>query len=337
MESFIINTGIALALAIIITLFKLKKPKESYKWKTSLKLGIIAILTFAIIFLIAIILESWSAFWPIIYCLLFCFYVYKGYKSVAYKTATGVFSRITNELVGRIEAGLRWADPIYEVVTVSVDGIPNISVDLQQLEIEIVETPEMHTSTRGIKAKVRNVIIMLEVIKGKIPQLFEIEGSSLTVRERVASYINFFFLDEIGKIKPVDLDEDKGETLKNLAEKLKDSVNKFCKDNHYPYKIPQKSVVTIGDTELETKYYEVLAKKEFTKLEQDGFDVEAERIRTRLLDLGNHLLPTATENEKLKAAMVALKITPKTIEEKTYGVSTEISVLLKELAEILKK
>lgn len=337
MESFIICTGIALALAIIITLFKLKMPEESYEWKTSLILGIIAILTFAIIFLIAIILENWSAFWPIVYCLLFCFYIYKGAKSVPYKTATGVFSRITNELVGRIEAGLNWADPIYEVITVSVDGTPNLTVDLQQLEIEIVETSEMHTSTRGIKAKVKNVIIMLEVIKEEIPQLFEIEGGTLTVRERITSYINFFFLDEIGKLKPVNLDKDKGETLKDLAEKLKRAVNEFCKKNEYPYEIPPDSVVTIGDTELETKYYEVLAKKEFTKLEQDGFDVEAKRIRTRLLNLGNHLLPTATENEKLKAAMVALKITPKTIEEKSYGVSTEVSVLLKELAEILKK
>lgn len=337
MESFIINTGIALVLAIIITLFKLKMPEESYKWKTSLILGIIAILGFAIIFLALVFIGSWSAFWPIIYCLLFCFYVYKGSKSVAYKTATGVFSRITNKLIGRIEAGLRWADPIYEVVTVSVDGTPNLTVDLQQLEIEIVETQEMHTSTRGIKAKVRNVVMMLEVIKEEIPQLFEIEGGTLTVRERITSYINFFFLDEIGKINPVDLDEDKGNTLKVLAKKLRIAVNRFCRKNLYPYEIPKGSIVTIGDTELEAEYYKVLAKKEFMKLEQDALNVEAEMLKKRVLDLGNSLLPTATENEKLKAAMVALKITPKTIEEKTYGVSTEISVLLKELAEILKK
>ncbi|HLP86654.1 MAG TPA: hypothetical protein VK153_02150 [Candidatus Paceibacterota bacterium] len=303
--------------------------------KTSLIIAICGAILFAARFIYLLIGEF--NLWPLIFCVICCVFIYKGSKTVAFKTTTGVFSKITQKYVGHMDQGsLNWADPMFEVVTINVDGSPNISLDLQELKIEVLSTPDMHTKVRGIRAKVKNIVFMLEIIEDEMPYLFEIEGGGETIKKRILSFINLFFLDEIGKIDPVDLDEDKGEILKKLASRLKRSVNSFCKKNHYPYKIPNGSIATIGDTELETKYYEVLAKKEFTKLEQDGFDVEAERIRERLLTLGNALLPTATDNEKLKAAMVAIKITPKTIEEKTFGVNTEISALLKELADILK-
>lgn len=336
MESFIICTGIFLVLAIIITLFKLFIPEESYVMRTSLILGIIAILSFAVIFLAFVFIGSRATFWPMLYCLLFCFYIYMGAKSVPFKTATAVFSRVTNLMVGRIGAGLHWVDPLFERATTSVDGVPNQTIDLQELKIDIEESTEHHTATKGIKARVKKIVFMLKVTED-IPRLFDIEGGPETVRERVLGQINFILLDEIGQILPVTLDKDKGNTIKDLAKRLKDRVNQFCQDNDYPYEIPGNSEITIGDTELEAEYYKVLAKKEFMKLEQDALNVEAKMLKKRLLNLGNSLLPTATENEKLKAAMVALKITPKTIEEKTFGVSPEISVLMKELADILKK
>lgn len=335
MINFIISTGITLVIAIIISLLKVFAPEESYKMRTSLVLGTLAIILFAIYFLILLSFQKWSAIWPIIYCLLYCLYIYEGSKSVALKTATGVVSKVTNEFVGYIGAGLHWADPIFEIVTISVDGVPNKSADLQKLTVEISETPLMQTATRGIQVRIKRINFMLELIASNIQELFNIEGGSETIRERIVEYIDEFFLEKISKLAPEKIDQNKAETIKKLAEELEEEVNEFCKKNNYPYQISSK--VIIGDTELEAKYYEVLAKKEFMKLEQEALDVESEMIRKRLLDLGNNLLPTASENEKLKAAMVALKITPKTIEEKTFGVSPEISILAKELVDVFKK
>ncbi|HAE36804.1 TPA: hypothetical protein DCX66_03445 [Candidatus Nomurabacteria bacterium] len=339
MESFLLNTAILLVFIIAISLLKVLIPEISYELKTSLILGISAMVVFSLIFLIFVTMEKekLDPTWPTIYLLISSGFVGAGAKTVALKTVSGVFSKINNQLLGRVEAGLNWADPIYEEFRANIDGIANTSIDLQELEIEIKETPEMHTATRGIKAKVKNVVIMLQIIEEQIPQLFEIEGGKETIKHRILSFVNLFFLDKIGQMEPLQLDEDKGDTLRKLGCELKTAINKFCKDNHYPFEIPEHAEVTIGDTELEPEYYKVLAKKEFTRLEQDGLDVEATRIRSRLLDLGKQLLPKSNENEQLKAAMVALKITPKSISEQTYGVSPEVSLLLVELAGILKK
>lgn len=338
MGIFLICTGITLVIAILVTFFKVTIPKESYEMRTSLVLGIIAIIIFAFLFLFLIIIDSdRNALWPICYCLLFCLYIYLGAKLIAYKTATGAFSLINKRLVGHIGAGIGWIDPIFEIATISIDGIPNIAIDLQELEIEILETPDMHTATRGIKAKVKNVVFMLEVVENRIPELFEIEGGRLTIESRVLKYINFFFLDEVGKINPVDLDEDKGDTLKDLAERLKDVVNKFCEDNHYPYEIPEDSIVTVGDTELEAEYYKVLAKKEFTRLEQEAKDVEAEKLRERIVDFGKHILPGAPEKEQLDNALISLGIVKRDIQEKKYALDPELVKLAKDIASYFKK
>lgn len=336
MESFIICTGIALALAIVITLFKLFMSKQSYNMRTSFILGIIAILGFTIIFLALVLIGSWAAFWPMLYLLLSCLYIYKGAVSVPFKTATAVFSRVTNLMVGRIGEGLRWADPIFETVTTSVDGIPNQTIDLQELKIDIEESTEHHTATKGIKAKVKKIVFMLEVTED-IPRLFDIEGGPKTVLERVLGQINFILLDEIGQILPVVLDEDKGNTIKELAERLKDRVNQFCQDNDYPYKIPNNSEVIIGDTELDAEYYKVLAKREYAKLEQKAKDLEAQKLQKRIKLFGKRSLPMGTEKEQEQHALISLGIVKKDIQEKKYSLDTDLVQLAKDIALYFKK
>lgn len=337
MESFIFNTGLFILFSIVITLFKTLKPEESYEQKTSLILGISAILFFAIVFLITIVIGKWTPIWAIIYFIIFCLYIYLGSKDVALKTITGVFSRVTNKLIGNMTAGLGWADPIFEKTTTNINGVENESIDLQELEIEIHETSLMHTSKRGIQAKVKNVVFMLEVIENRIPELFEIEGGKETIKNRILSYINFFFLDEIGKILPTDLDEDKGNTLKKLSKKLRKSVNKFCVTEHYPFEIPHHSEVTIGDTELEAEYYKVLAKEEYAKLENKAKDIDAEKLRERIANFGKHNLPNGTEKEQNDHALIALGIVKKDMQENKYAIDSDFAQLAKEIALYFKK
>ena len=337
MESFIINTGIALLISIVIAVLKIGMPEESYELRTSLILGIVAVINYTLSFLIILMIESWSIFWPLLYCLLFCYYLYRGAKTVAFKTTTGVFSQITNKLVGRMNAGTNWADPIFEIVTTNIDGVPNISIDLQELEMEILETPDMHTAIRGIKAKVRNVVFMLEVKENDISQLFEIEGGRSTIKHRILAYSNFFFLDEIGKINPVDLDEDKGNILGNLADKLKIGINYFCLKNNYPYEIPDDSRVTIGDTELDEEYYKVLSRKEYAKLEQDAKDIEAIKLRERISAFGEHNLPNGSKKEQTDYALIGLGIVKKDIQERKYAIDSELATLAKDIAYFFKK
>lgn len=339
MIHFIFSTGIALVLSTIITLFKVFSPKASYVMKTSLRIGIPAIIFFAIYFLILISKaskESLSALWPMIYLLLSCFYIYKGARSVPFKTATAVFSKVTNLMVGRIGAGLHWADPFFERVTTSVDGVPNQTIDLQELKIDIEESTEHHTATKGIKAKVKKIVFMLKVTED-IPRLFDIEGGSKTVRERVLGKIHFILLDEIGQILPVDLDEDKGDTIKELAERLKDRVNQFCQENDYPYEIPDSSEVTIGDTELDAEYYKVLARREYALLENQAKDVDAEKLRERIANFGKHILPGVSAKEQTDSALISLGIVKKDIQERKYALDADLVQLAKDIALYFKK
>jgi hypothetical protein len=334
MEQFIQNSWACLIVFGIITILKLVFPKLSYTWKTSLLVAGVAIIHFAVKFLNLIDNDSFSI-WPIIFCIIWCIFIISGGKTVAYKTVTGVFSRKTREVVGTMHAGaLNWADPIFEITTTSVDGIPNKSADLQELQIKITETPLMHTSTSGIQAKVKRISLMLKLV-GDIRELLEIEGGVSTIRERVTEDVEEYFLKAISHISPTSLDKDKANTIEKLAIDLRTRVNKFCSDNYYPYQITKE--VIIGDTELEAEYYKVLAKKEFTRLEANAKDLDARRLKKRLLDLGKNLLPTSNEVEQLRQAMISLGITPKDIKEHIAGATPEVVDLLIELVSALKK
>jgi hypothetical protein len=335
MENFTTNAWILLGIFIVMLILKLILPIISYLGKISLWIALLGAIYFARIFVNLLNTDTDLNLWPLISCILCCIYIIKGGKTVAYKTTTGVFSKITRKPVGYMNAGsLNWACPIFEIVTISVNGVPGTSADLQELKVLIAETPLMQTATRGIQAKVKKISFMLK-LDGNIAELFNVEGGAKTIRKRIVEFADEFFLDKISHITPEDLDQNKAKIIKKLAADLQREMNEFCKKNHYPYNVS--SQVIIGDTELEPEYYKVLAKKEFASLEQDALDIDATRLKARLLDLGTSLLPTGTENERLKAAMVALKITPKTIEEKSYGVSPEISELMKELAGIFFK
>jgi hypothetical protein len=333
---------ILVTLLVIILISKILIPKESYKYYVSLVVVIVGVIYFLIrmFTLLSIALDpenefSFSFLAPGIALIICLIYIYFGGKSLKAKTSSCVVSNVTKEIVGIMNAGdLNWADPLFENVTIDVNGTPNKSIDLRSLRIEIEETPSIQTLKRGIQAKVKNIIIMLQ-ITGDIRQVFNVEDGRTTMKKNILDYVEEFFLEKITHLDPEDLDQNKMDTIHYLRSELQSEVNKYCTENGYPYVIS--STPIIGDTELDTKYYEALAKEAFAELDQRALDVEARRIKTRLLDLGKSLLPGSSENEQLKAAMVALKITPKSIEEKTYGASPEILELAKQLVAIIKK
>lgn len=317
----------------IVCLFIFTLITNLFKLRVSLLIAIAGALYFTYKFLDGVGNEDYSIS-PLIFLIVCCLYILAGSKNVAYKTQTAVFSRLSGNPTGVIlSAGLNWIDPIFEIATVSVNGTPNISVDLQKLKIEISETPEMQTQTRGIKAKVKHITFMLK-LRGDIRELFDIEGGTKTVRDRIKAFVLEFFLDEIGHTDPVDLDVDKGGTIIRLAEDLKKEVNEFCTENNYPYQIV--STVTIGDTELEKAYYDALSKKALATLNQDAEDIIATRLRQRLVDFGQNVLRNeGSPKEQMEAAMIALKITPKTINDHKYVVDATIAKALTDIAKIL--
>lgn len=326
----LLNTiSLILGALIIIFVSKILIPKDSYEIRLSLIIAVLLAIYFVVSFINNLNLIQFIAF------LVCCFYVYRGGKELSLKTGTLVINRITKNPVGYIGAGTNWIDPLFEMASVSVDGIPNKTIDLQELPIFIPETKLMQTSTRGIQAKVKEISFMLELY-GEAKRLLEIEGGAGVVRDRIIKYVDEFFLKKISHTPPEDLDQNKHRLIDELARDLKNEVNKFCQKstNRYPYRIT--GDIIIGDTELEQRYYEVLARAEFAKLEEAGKNVEARMLKDRLLDLGNSLVPTGNDHEKLKAAMIALKIVPQSYEQKVFGFGPEISLVLKELAAILK-
>jgi hypothetical protein len=66
-------------------------------------------------------------------------------------------------------------------------------------------------------------------------------------------------------LSPQDLDTDKAATIENMITDLTDELNHFCSNNNYPYKVKD---ILIGDTELDQVYYEALAEKVLTALDE---------------------------------------------------------------------
>ena len=310
-------------------------PEESYKHKYSLILAIVGFVLFALWFILNATNNNFNL-WPFISCIICGIYISLGGKTVAYKTITGVFSNITKKPVGYMKEGLNWADPIFETVTINPHGAPNTSAGLQEISIDIAETPLVQTKTRGIQIKIRKINFMLKFKdNGNVEELFRINGGTITIKERIIKFVYEFFLEKVGNTLPEDIDQNKSNTIRKFTNSLKEEVNNFCEDNQYPYEITTR--VIIGDTELEAKYYEVLAKKEFSRLEADAKDVEANRLQTRIAKFGKTLLPGGTEKEQLDAALVALGIVKKDIQEKRYGVDPVLAQLANDIALYLKK
>lgn len=330
---FVYNAWWLLGLFIIITLAKVLLPKESFKIRLSLIIALGGLIFFGFRF-VSNVADNFNL-WPFISCVVYGIYIISGGKTIQAKTMSGVQSKFTKRFVGVMNAGTDWADPFFEIVTVSVDGVPNKSADLQELEIIISETPFMRTNKPGILAKVKEISFMLELEDDKIFELLEIEGGATTVRGRIVKYIDEFFLEEISKKSPDDLDQDRKETIEKLVVALKVEVNKFCKKNKYPYEVV--GDIIIADTELEAKYYEVLAKRVYAKLEQKAKDVEARSLMLRLSKFGKNSLPDASEKEQAEYALVALKIVTREIKENKFAIDPELAQLAKDIALYFKK
>jgi len=174
-------------------------------------------------------------------------------------------------------------------------------------------------------------------LTGNISELFNIEGGAATVRKRINKFVFQFFQAQINKIEAEDFDLNKGDVIQKLTRELKAGINAYCTRNGYPYHIHDD--ITIGDTELDKAYYEALAKKAIAVVTQQALDVDAEALLARIDKIGKGLLAgTAySDADRLQAAQITLGIVKKDIQFKKFGVDPDTAVLLKAIAEILKK
>ncbi len=342
MDTAIEQTWYFVGLVIVSVVIKSIAPKQSYKIYSSLFCALIGSSYFFWNAIHLIMIHQMNPT-PFIYGSLILSFIYKGSRQVAYKSITGVFSRTTGSLVGVLKTGNHWIDPWFEYTSVGLGTEINTAADLQTIKISIPETPWMQTRTRGMQAKVKHIIFMLGLPEGSsaeakkaLETILGIEGGGETIKERIMEFCLEFFLDEIGQKDPHDLDTDKHHTIENLGKDLKKGVNDFCDKNHYPYRIPKDSIVTIGDTELEEVYYEALRKKVLAGLEGQAENKKADMLKARIKKMGKDLLPGESSARQVEAALIALGITKKTIEEKKWNFDHETGEMFKAIALLLR-
>jgi|GEM_PF-4601142 len=334
MAEFIIDGWIITALFILVALSKLLIAKDSYEMKLPLIIASLGVIYFAFSFLFTLYEEFILS--HLIFLLICCYYIVLGGKTVALKTITGVFSKITGKPVGVMREGsLNWACPIFERVSANIDGLDNKALDLQALRIEIHDTNLMQTKTRGIQGKIKGISFLLELDKDSILELLEIEGGGETVKEMIIEKVKEFLRHKVTHLTPEELDKDKSDTIANLCIELKNHIHHECRENHYPYFVFGE--VIIADTELEQKYYEVLSKAEYAKLEADGKKIDAEKLQERISDAGKNLLPNGSHKEQIEAAMIALGIVKKDISENKLGLDSDLVELVHDIALYFKK
>lgn len=322
---FLVNVWVFVGLILAIVLPKIIDPKGSYSVRISLIIAIIGAVGYALEFFFFIATSNSGILAPIIGCLICVYFIYLGGRNVPFKTVTGVQSLVNNDFVGRKNAGsLNWVDPILERTTISTDGKTNTAADLQELVIEIPETPEMQTEKRGITVKVRDTIFTLKLMENSLHQAFRIEGGLVTIRKRINSFVLGFYLRKVGTLDPKNLDTDKENIIEHIATELASEVNLFCERNNFPYET--EGEVTIADIVLTSEYYTALGKKEFASLQVDADNVTAEGLTLRLQKMGKELLPSGTEAEQIHEAKVALGIVKQSEEKKTFGLTKETTM-----------
>ncbi|MES2930320.1 MAG: hypothetical protein V4665_00860 [Patescibacteria group bacterium] len=328
MATFIVNLWIMLGALALMAILKFLLPKLSYTLRTSLIISffLVIIFLYQIVILIRDDATFWSVFWPVFHLGVTTLFIYRGGVGLAYKTSTIVFSKVNGEPVGVIGAGsMNWRDPFLEEV--------GKTLSLKEILIEIPETPELQTASRGIKAKIKEISATLQLI-GDIRSVFKIEGDFKTIKKRIQSFIDEFFIHEVGALTPENLDKDKKDTIHTMVKKLKRETNEFCRHRNYPYRLTD---VLIGDTELEKVYYEALADIILTTLREEAKMVSAEGHKARILMLGGAIMPNGTEAEKVTAAQVTLDIVKRDIQEKKFSLDDDLRKLVKEVVEILKR
>jgi hypothetical protein len=331
-SELITNFWILFIFAIAIVIVKVSIPTISYYFRLSLIIVFIAMIVFSfkIFFLVGEVdpgndEDAWRLVSLTLFLLLFSAYAIAGGIKGSFKTETIILSKVSGDSVGTMKYKLNWVDPFFEMLSPSID--------LRKIQLRVASTPDLQTSSRGIKAKVKEISLMIQK-KGDARKILKIEGGFETIKERILSSMDEFFIHRVGSLSPQDLDTDKAATIENMITDLTDELNHFCSNNNYPYKVKD---ILIGDTELDQVYYEALAEKVLTALREEAKDVSAAAIKNRIVDVGNTLLPNGTENEKVQAAQIALNIVKKTIEEKKFGVDMDLKVLIREIALLLKK
>ncbi len=328
MGEVLINVGAFLALVIIWVFVKITIPKISYAISFSKYYGILVLIVFTIGIIGSILLEYWySLGMGIFFLLLVSLFMMAGGRSVPFKAMTGVFSVVGRINIGRLSSGSKhWVDPVFEYTTVDTNGELNVAVDLQHLMIHILTTPELRTSKKGVPAYVKNIEFELHLIEERADEIFLVEGGGKRIQQRVENQVDEILLHDVAKLDPDNLDTDKKGEVERLGITLQEKINYFCERNHFPYH--SDGEITIGDIVLDPDYYV-----------QQRKNVEAEQTRTRIKDTGKDLRPTGTEAEQVEAAMIALNITPKTIQEqkRTYNIDVLTLDAAVKIVEALKK
>jgi hypothetical protein len=340
MGTFLFSVWLFFGLTVVVFILKLIAPKESYELRTSLIVAIAGFAVYAINFLMFIIDKEYlHALWPALGIAACATYIIAGGRSVAFKTQTAVFSRITGNPIAVLQSGsLKWVDPIFELTTVN-PGVENVSANLKDLPIRIEKSAKLLTKNH-VQAWIKDISFLLH-LQGDVKELFNIEGGTEIVMERIEHFINEFFIGEISKYLPKDLEEDKHGIIERIAEELEEKINTFCRKMKYPFRVVNNSDseqpdILIGDIELDPKYYESLAKTALAILDNEAKDKDAEALRKRVIDMGKSLLPSGTEAEQINAAQITLGLIQKNINETKLSLGTDMPGLIKEVIAILK-
>jgi hypothetical protein len=331
MENFLSVMWIIVGLFAVILFFKLVLPKESFIFRVSLIVCIVGGLYFMASFISMIGKDDMSTM-PIIGLAICIAYIAAGGKSVAIQTQAGVFSTVNNQPVGILKPGdLNWIDPIFEKTTVGA------TLSTKNLTISKSSTPDLQTKDRGIKAKVKNISFVVHLVEDRAAELIKVEGGLKTIKHAIDHCLDEILLIAVGKMFATNLDTDKHHSLKTLATEIRTGINEFCRKMKYPYTIVASTVILIGDTELEESYYMVLAKKAYAVLEAEAAKVENEALEERIKSMGKAIMPSGTDAEKRDAALVALKIVQRNINENKISISQDFGIVIKAIADILRK
>lgn len=304
----------------------------SYKWKTSLIIALMSVGYYAQQFISTIYSENGPedeilgpAVISCIFIGVWLVYISMGGTAGGQKTTTLVVGRLFEMIVGTMDSGINWFDPIFERLTPLIN--------LKDLPLVIASTPDLQTAQRGIKAKVKEIGITRKV-QGNIKRLLVIEGGFEAIKELEHHFINEFFLHAIGRLTPLQLDQDKEHTIHDLCCGLKFALNQWYLDENYPFEIVGN--ILIGDTDLDIAYYNALAEKAIRLLKEQAENVTADALKVRVKDMGEYLMPGGTEAEQNNAARVTLGIVKEAINTNRYSLDADARLLAIEIAKILK-
>jgi hypothetical protein len=169
-SELITNFWILFIFAIAIVIVKVSIPTISYYFRLSLIIVFIAMIVFSfkIFFLVGEVdpgndEDAWRLVSLTLFLLLFSAYAIAGGIKGSFKTETIILSKVSGDSVGTMKYKLNWVDPFFEMLSPSID--------LRKIQLRVASTPDLQTSSRGIKAKVKEISLMIQKKGDAIEQL----------------------------------------------------------------------------------------------------------------------------------------------------------------------